>query len=258
MRVLYAFAVISAAKIARPSDGFFLDALSFVSDCGSVDFDGCLARTIDDVIKKNETYRLNRYLTVTLDRVGTAAPGDGNFRPRENVDDGDSTTSILRFFNALRVQYRPEEGADDEPAVRNFQGRKKKNKGDKHNKMGMMLGAASMGMTVVSGVMTKMMMGGVMMIATKALLIAKLALALASILVLKKMFGGGGGAGVVQPSYSGGGTSEHAGYSRSYDAQLPNHEPGAKEAAAAIAYHGQLKRDSYGDENGGWRSQYPQ
>lgn len=112
-------------------------------------------------------------------------------------------------------------------------GRKKKK--DKKNKMSMMMAMASMGMTVISGMATKMMMGGVGMIAIKALIIAKLAFLLAAVIALKKLLGGGGGGGQQAASWSGGGggASEHGGYHRSFDPE--------ETKSSALAYREQLQ-----------------
>lgn len=111
-------AAATDAEASGKSDGFFPDVLSFLSGCGSADFDVCLARTIDDVMRENGTYRLNRYLTVELHRTennlrrGDGKGGDQDYEDGE--EDGaeprtrDLVTRVLRFFNALRVQYRPE------------------------------------------------------------------------------------------------------------------------------------------------------
>lgn len=106
------FAVLAAAAAAAHAEpgGFFPDVLAYLAGCGPTDFDVCLARTIDGVMENaNGTYRLNRYLTVELHRAeNNLRPGDG--------EGGDLAARALRFFNALRVQYRPED------ADRNFEG----------------------------------------------------------------------------------------------------------------------------------------
>lgn len=130
MRVEYAFAVFAtlmtlaaATGGARPSGGYFLEALPYyLSGCRSEYFDECLSRTIDGILEKNETYRLNGYLTVKFDKTES-----GN-NVRQVADNGDVVgvrayglaTRILRFFHALRVRYQPED--DDRPAVLNFEG----------------------------------------------------------------------------------------------------------------------------------------
>jgi len=57
-----------------------------------------LARSIDEVLAKNETYRLNRYLTVT-------AVGNHSRHPEGE----DLASRFSDFFNALQIQYQPEE-----------------------------------------------------------------------------------------------------------------------------------------------------
>jgi len=101
MRVQYAFVVLATATAVVRVDGYF-DVLSNLNDCGSTDLDACLerrlARSIDEVLDKNETYRLNRYLTVT-------AVGDH----RQRTEGDDLAARFLDFFNALQIQYQPEE-----------------------------------------------------------------------------------------------------------------------------------------------------
>lgn len=112
----------------------------------------------------------------------------------------------------------------------------------------MMMAATSMGMTIIGGMFTKMMMGGVSMIAVKALIIAKIAFLLAASIALKKlMYGGGsssGGGGVItQPSWSfsgGGGGNEPAGYRGSSDRHLQDDEQNVWAAASELAYRDQL------------------
>lgn len=100
MRVQYAFVVL--ATIVILVDGY-LDVLSGLYNCGPMDLDTCLkrrlARTIDDALAKNETYRLNRYLTVTAVSSNRSHqhPGD------------DLGARFLDFFNVLQIQYEPEE-----------------------------------------------------------------------------------------------------------------------------------------------------
>lgn len=133
-------------------------------------------------------------------------------------------------------------------------GKKKKNK---KNKMGIMMGAAAMGMTVIGGIAMKMMMGGVTMIALKALIIAKLALLLASVIALKKLIGsggvsvGGGSSGPVWSSGGGGGGVEPVGYRRSYGVQTDDAAATVEHslsAANALAYRDQIG-NSYGRSN---------
>lgn len=125
-----------------------------------------------------------------------------------------------------------------------FTGRKKK-KGNKKHKMGMMMGIASLLMSLMSGMFLKMKLIIVKMLALKALIVAKIALALASVVALKKL--GGGGGTVVQPVWSGssGGGTDHGGYSRSYE--YANEEQKRMSTANALAYKAQL--DSYDMHN---------
>lgn len=99
--------------------------------------------------------------------------------------------------------------------------------------MGMMMAATSLGFTLFNGMTTKLMMGGVSMLAMKALLIAKLALVLVTIMGLKKMLGGiGGGFGHQSVSWGGGGGgNEHSGYRRNFESSETE-----REAANALAY----------------------
>lgn len=101
MRVQYAFVVLATATTVVRVDGY-LDIWSNLYDCGSTDLDACLerqlARSIDEVLDKNETYRLNRYMTVTV---------VGNHRQHPEGDD--LAERFLDFFNALQIQYQPEE-----------------------------------------------------------------------------------------------------------------------------------------------------
>jgi len=107
MRVqLFAFVVL-AAKTAAQADGLFLDVLSYLYRCRARDLGECverdLTRTIDGLMDKNETYRLNRYLTVSV-----VAQHDGGI-----VRSDDLPARVADLFNALRVQYRPEVIGDD-------------------------------------------------------------------------------------------------------------------------------------------------
>lgn len=102
MRVQYAFIVFAAASAVVRVYGY-QDVLSNFYDCGStVDLDACLerrlARSIDEVLDKNETYRLNPYLTVTV--VGNR---------RQYPADDELAERLLDFFNALQIQYQPED-----------------------------------------------------------------------------------------------------------------------------------------------------
>lgn len=105
MRVQYAFAILAASAAIARVDGY-LNALSSVYDCGSTDLDTCfksqLGRSIDEILDRNETYRLNRYLTVTT---------VGNHRQSPSSSD-DLSSKFLNFFNALQIQYQPEEDDD--------------------------------------------------------------------------------------------------------------------------------------------------
>jgi len=112
MRVLYAFVVLAASATVVQVDGY-LDVLSDLNDCGSTDLDACLerrlAQTMDEVLDKNETYRLNRYLTVTAVGNRLQHPASDELADR-----------FLDFFNALQIQYQPEE--DDESTDDVFEG----------------------------------------------------------------------------------------------------------------------------------------
>lgn len=113
MCVQYAFAILVASATIVRVDGY-LDALSSVYDCGSADLDTCLksqlGRSIDEILDRNETYRLNRYLTVT-------AVGNRRQSPSSSED---LSSKFLNFFNALQIQYHPEE--DDESIDDVFEG----------------------------------------------------------------------------------------------------------------------------------------
>jgi len=101
MRIHNAFVVLATATAVVRVEGY-LDVLSNLQDCGTTDLDACLerrlARSIDAVLDKNETYRLNRYLTVTA---------VGNHSQYSEGDD--LATKFLDFFNALQIQYQPDE-----------------------------------------------------------------------------------------------------------------------------------------------------
>lgn len=105
MSVQYAFFILAASAAIARADGY-LNALSSVYDCGSADLDTCLnsqlGRSIDELLNRNETYRLNQYLTVTT-------VGNRRQSPSSSEDLG---SKFLDFFNALQIQYQPEE--DDE------------------------------------------------------------------------------------------------------------------------------------------------
>lgn len=107
MRVLFAFVVLAVRTTIIRADGF-LDVLSYLYRCRSKTFNECferdLARTIDDMMGKNETYRLNRYLTMVVQNVTT-----GNRNSNGNVARShDLSTRLLNLFNALHIQYQPE------------------------------------------------------------------------------------------------------------------------------------------------------
>jgi len=108
--------------------------------------------------------------------------------------------------------------------------------------MGLMMGFISMGMTIVGGLFNKIMMGGAISIAVKALIIAKIALLLAGTMAIKKLLSGGGVGVSVHPSWNGGGgggggIDQHNGYRRSYP------PPQSMTTADAMAYRDQI--DSY-------------
>lgn len=113
------------------------------------------------------------------------------------------------------------------------------------HKIGNILGFTSIGMTIIGGLFSKMMIGGAISIAIKALIIAKIALLLAGTMAIKKLLGGGtgGGGGLVNvhPTWTGGvGVNEHQnGYRRSY-AKQPS-----VTAADVLAYRDQI--DTYTD-----------
>jgi hypothetical protein len=102
MCVQYAFVVLVAFAAIVRVDGY-LDVLSNVHDCGSTDLDTCLksqlSQTIDEILDRNDTYRLNQYLTVTT---------VGNHRRSPSTSD-DLGAKFLNLFNSLQIQYRPEE-----------------------------------------------------------------------------------------------------------------------------------------------------
>lgn len=117
-----------------------------------------------------------------------------------------------------------------------------------------MMAATSMGMTIIGGMFTKMMMGGVSMIAVKALFIAKVALLLAAILTMKKLMqgfsGNGNGIGTItSPSWSfsggggggGGGGNEHVGYRKISGRHLDD-EQSVRVVSSELAYKNQLDR----------------
>lgn len=128
MRVqLFAFVAL-AVKTATQVDGLFVDVLSYLYRCRTRDVDECVARdltrAIDSLMDKNDTFRLNRYLTVTVvgrpagagDRGGSVS-GNGTGSARVRSDD--LTASVLDLFNALQVQYRPEDVFEGQMNVMN-------------------------------------------------------------------------------------------------------------------------------------------
>lgn len=109
MRVLFAFVVLAVRTTVIRADGF-LDVLSYLYRCRSRTFDECierdLTRTIDDIMDKNDTYRLNRYLTMVV--TSGNRNSDGNVARSHDLG-----TTLLDLFNALRIQYQPERSEDD-------------------------------------------------------------------------------------------------------------------------------------------------
>lgn len=106
--------------------------------------------------------------------------------------------------------------------------------------MGLMMGFTSIGMTIIGGMFNKLMVGGAISIALKALIIAKIALLLAGTMAIKKLLSGGGVGFSVHPSWNGGGGNEqHHGYRRSYP------PPSSMTTVDAMAYRDQI--DSYTD-----------
>jgi len=105
----------------------------------------------------------------------------------------------------------------------------------------MMMGFTSIGMTIIGGLFNKLMVGGAISIALKALIIAKIALLLAGTIAIKKLLSGGGVGVSVHPSWNGGGggNEQHHGYRRSYP------PPPSMTTADAMAYRDQI--DSYTD-----------
>jgi len=105
MRVqLLAFVALAAKTVA---DGLFVDVMSYLYRCRERgDLGECverdLTRAIDRLMDKNGTYRLNRYLTVSV--MARDVRGGG---------DDDLPTRVADLFNALRVRFRPEVIADD-------------------------------------------------------------------------------------------------------------------------------------------------
>lgn len=110
MRVLLSFVALQTVLgMTAPVHGSFLDAFfSYLDRCRSMSFEECLnrdlAQSIDLAMKNNGTYRLNRYLTVTV-QAAPAAARDG----REATDDDDPAERFLDLFNALHIRYEPEE-----------------------------------------------------------------------------------------------------------------------------------------------------
>lgn len=91
-------------------------------------------------------------------------------------------------------------------------GRKKK-KNKKHKK-GMMMAGAAMLISVVCGIIMKLKMKIILLIALKALFLAKFALVLAGTIAIKKLLANNGGTSV-QPVFTSGG-GDNSGYRRSY------------------------------------------
>lgn len=122
MRVLFAIVAFTLGTTVR-ADGFS-DVLSYLDRCRSDDFDECLERdltqTIDGIMNKTGTYRINRYLVVTV-RASDHPPGCNGSSSRNVGRSGDSGAPILNFFNALRVRYQPE--MIDQPTEDVFEGK---------------------------------------------------------------------------------------------------------------------------------------
>lgn len=109
MRVLVAFTVLVIGTTVQV-DGF-LDVLSYLERCRSRNFDECLkqdlSRTIDDIMNKTETYRINRYMTATV-TANERLAGDDNIHKKDVRRSDDLSTRFLDLFNALKIQYQPE------------------------------------------------------------------------------------------------------------------------------------------------------
>jgi len=103
--------------------------------------------------------------------------------------------------------------------------------------MGMLMASGAMLMSVVGGLLMKTKMHLALLIAVKALIMAKLALLLAGAVAMRKLLGGGGGGGGggVQPAWNSGGGAEQGGYRRSH---------GFGDQSTSMAYREQLL-DSY-------------
>lgn len=116
-------------------------------------------------------------------------------------------------------------------------GRGKKKKYKKHKK-GMMMAGAAMLMTLVGGLIMKLKMKIVLLIALKALFIAKFALVLAGTIAIKKLLSGNGGTSI-QPVFTSGGGDQGAGYRRSY-AQNNDDQYAHASTASSLAYKDQI------------------
>lgn len=108
MRPIFPLVVLAAIQ----AEGS-IDVLSYLNRCRSGRFDDCLARdlvhTVDGLMDKNETYRLNRYLTVTVVNAGNRSVTNRSTVDRDPSDGYRLGTRLLDLFNALTVRYQPEE-----------------------------------------------------------------------------------------------------------------------------------------------------
>lgn len=119
VQLLLLVAALTAETTATGSDAsssssFLDDVLRYVYRCRTSDWHECverdLTRTVDAVMAaKNDTYRLNQYLTVTV----AAAQETGNDTVARARNDG-LVPRIVDLFNALRVRYQPEERTADD------------------------------------------------------------------------------------------------------------------------------------------------
>ncbi|XP_050533840.1 uncharacterized protein LOC126901445 [Daktulosphaira vitifoliae] len=238
MRVLCVIIILAMRAIHQAES--FSDLLSHLNRCKWRQLDECLTddlkNSIDMALSTNDTYRLNQYLTVTI-----------NGHPEKNrFTETDSLfTRILTFIGTLNFNYAPKESmndsSDESPDGIN-ESRKKKSKGGKKDKMSMMVAMGAMGMSAIGGMFNTAMTGGVSMIAMKALIIAKTALILAIIIAIKKLLGGGGGTiGIPQQPvmWNNGGGGSDGGYRRSFN---PTNNQNL--IASSLAYNDQIKNIS--------------
>lgn len=99
----------------------------------------------------------------------------------------------------------------------------------------MMMAGAAMLMTIIGGIIMKLKMKIILLIALKALFLAKFALVLAGTIAFKKLLGNSGGTNA-QPMFTSGG-GDNGGYRRSYG---PSDSGQFTSTASNLAYRDQI------------------